>query len=119
MIGVTKAQREFLLAVDELTRASGIAPSYGDLMHALGCGSKSTIHWLVRAMVDSELVYHEPDRHRSLKLTGKGHRYINQITQDRDLEITPEGALAAEGFVTIGDAATSAFNLLEKSHGGR
>ncbi|MEL6569363.1 MAG: hypothetical protein AAFQ22_13165 [Pseudomonadota bacterium] len=119
MIGVTKAQREFLLAVDELTRASGMAPSYGDLAHTLGYGSVNSIFRLVRAMVDSDLVYHDPDRHRSLKLTGKGHRYINQVTQDRDLEVTPEGALAAEGFVTIGDAATSAFRLLEKSHGGR
>lgn len=119
MIGLTERQRDLILAIDALTREDGVVPSYGELAHALGMRAKSGINRLVLSLVESGMVRHDPASHRTLCLTGKGHAYIAQLTQDRDLELTDAGALAAEGFVTLGDAALSALKTMERAHGGR
>ena len=84
LIGVTGPQRDFLVALDRLTRCNCEPPTYRELTRALGLLSPAGIYRLSSAMEDSGMIRNEWFHRRGLRLTGKGHRYIAQLRQARD-----------------------------------
>lgn len=45
--GLTRAQRDCLLVIQELTGRDGVAPSLGEINHELGYASRANIHRLL------------------------------------------------------------------------
>jgi SOS-response transcriptional repressor LexA len=87
MIGLTRTQRDLLLAIDELTcEAGGVSPSYRELADALGLASINPITRGVRLLRDSGMIRTIPNCARAIEITPAGRGYIDALCAD--IEIT-------------------------------
>lgn len=66
IFGLTRAQRDTLLVIQELTAADGIAPSYDQIRRELEIASRGRICTIIDALVERGHVARLPRRRRSL-----------------------------------------------------
>lgn len=66
--GLTSRQRELLMFIRSHIGEHGIAPSYDEMMAAIGLASKSGVHRLVKALEERGYISRLPDRARAITL---------------------------------------------------
>ncbi len=65
---LTPRQHDLLLYIDKTLRKNGVAPSFEEMMHAVGLKSKSGVHRLVNALVERGFLNRLENRARALEV---------------------------------------------------
>lgn len=65
---LTQKQHDLLLFIDKTLRQDGVAPSFEEMMHAVGLKSKSGVHRLVNALVERGFLKRIENRARALEV---------------------------------------------------
>ncbi|MBQ0836077.1 hypothetical protein KBP51_06295 [Lactiplantibacillus pentosus] len=60
----------------EYYQASGIGPSYKELMTLTEIGSTSTIHRYISMLAEADLIRYQPGKPRTVTLTTAGREYL-------------------------------------------
>lgn len=82
---ITLKQRRMLGLIDRYIQIEGIAPSYDEMMDALGLASKSGVNRLITALVERGYIIRIPARARALELTDKARKAIGSQDMTRAL----------------------------------
>lgn len=65
---LTRKQHDLLIFIDQTLRENGVAPSFEEMMHAVGLKSKSGVHRLVNALVERGFLKRLENRARALEV---------------------------------------------------
>lgn len=86
MLGLTARQKELVDFIAAYTRRTGgVAPSYAEMMQALGVRSKNRIHDLLKKCEERGAVTRLPARARSVALADQKHKEV-WFRYDRETE---------------------------------
>lgn len=69
MIGLTRQQKRALDFIENVYDASGVPPSYEELMNHMGLHSKSGIHRIILALEERGAIRRIPNRARAIEPT--------------------------------------------------
>lgn len=73
--GMTAQQAELLKYIRDFSEREGHAPSFEEMMSALGLGSKSSVHRLVTALHERGLIRRIPGRARCVEVINQSVRF--------------------------------------------
>lgn len=101
VLGLTPRQRDALTYLNDYTNSRGYSPSYLEIGAALGLGSKSGVHRLVKQLEARGHIRRNPNRCRSIDVATGVRDVALGLELDADLcaaarrlEVTPESLIA-------------------------